>query len=100
MSIHNQPTNPMEQSPPWEADSYAARQIPRRLWNPKVHYRVYVLYVHRHTKRRTVFSVGLMPLFLRNFKPLETLVLRVYYEILVTSKRICRFDFNGTAQNK
>ena len=32
----------MEQSPTWEANRCSAiQEIPRSVWNPKVHYRVY-----------------------------------------------------------
>jgi hypothetical protein len=34
-------TNSMEQSPFWEANTCSAAQIPRLLWNPKVHYHVH-----------------------------------------------------------
>ena len=38
------PTYSMVQSPSWEANWFAASQeIPRILWNPKVHYRIHKL---------------------------------------------------------
>jgi hypothetical protein len=42
LSIARELTNPMEQSPTWEANSHAASQeIPRLLWNSKVHCHVH-----------------------------------------------------------
>ena len=40
--LYNLLTYPMVQSPSWEANWFAASQeIPRILWNPKVHHRTH-----------------------------------------------------------
>jgi hypothetical protein len=40
LAVNYEVTNPMKQSPFWEAKSHSASQeIPRLLWNRKVHYR-------------------------------------------------------------
>jgi len=41
-SLTHSLTHSMEKSPSWEANRFVARQeIPRVLWNPKVHYRIH-----------------------------------------------------------
>jgi len=55
-------TYSMEQSPSWEANWFSAGQeIPRILWNPKVHYRIHTRLPPVPILRRLVQSIGLFP---------------------------------------
>jgi len=69
-------TNYKEQSPSWEANSHSASQeVPRLLWNPKVHYRV-----HK--------SLPLVPVFTQ-IKPIHTFP---QYEGVSKSYRTSRLE--------
>jgi len=53
-------TNFMEQSPPWESDSFSVNKLPSLVWKPMVHYNIHkgslLVHILNHKNPAHIFS--------------------------------------------